>query len=62
MSGYTIFDHAQYGHCEHQGKPKAPDHYQQHQDRPKRKRVERGWAVELGLGLGPQFNRRKKQP
>lgn len=48
---YTIFDHAQRGHEPAKKTPKKP---------PQPQKPKRGWAVELGLGLGPQFTKGKK--
>lgn len=60
--GYSIFNHAQLGHIDR--KPIRPQAAVQRSAEPApvehKARPERGWAVELGLGLGPAFNKRRK--
>lgn len=71
--GYSIFNHAQMGHRDCTQRHDSQDdvgptcqvvnatadecHVQTHQ----RIRPMRGWAVELGLGLGSRFNKRKNK-
>lgn len=70
--GYSIFNHAQFGNnCRNDSTQAgvinatdevtaaSPDESASSKLMRRRARPERGWAVELGLGLGPQFNRRK---
>lgn len=73
--GYSIFNHAQFGHnnrtdCTQRlldnspidqvpcDRPDNSAAFTVHKNR--RNKPERGWAVELGLGLGPAFNKRRK--
>ena len=72
VPGYSIFNHAQFGnscrtedtHCEvinaeDEVGPQSADASISSKLMKHRNKPERGCAVELGLGLGPQFNRRK---
>lgn len=74
-SGYSIFTHAQYpdngrtvAHKEHANAIQSvksdvvpPDESAVFGGtNSRRNKPERGWAVELGLGLGPAFNKRRK--
>lgn len=63
MTGYSIFNHAQFGHVEEpkqeqrQAAPQKAERIEpvQQQRQQKRVRSPRGWAVEAGLGLGRAF-------
>jgi hypothetical protein len=66
MTGYSVFNHAQFhngGICQPSGeKPSEQTRPAEPPPKPpKRVRSPRGWAVEAGLGLGPQFNDRKNK-
>lgn len=72
-AGYSIFNHAQFGNnCRNDGTQSnvinatdevtaaSPDESSSSKLMKRRARRERGWSVELGLGLGPAFNRTRK--
>lgn len=71
MSGYSIFEHAQFGH----DSPASTVHKQwsapptsrtlpvpdTQELKPRNRRGSaKGWAVEAGLGLGPAFNKSRR--
>ncbi len=61
MNGYSIFNHAQLGHIQAQDRTKrepAKVRVEVVTNPKPRQRPERGWSVEIGLWLGPRFNKR----